>query len=287
MNLNLSKPDLVEIVKNTSCVINSGALVKHYGLKKEFEEINIKGTTNVIRFCAKYGKRLLHISTISVSANGEKSENLTSNTLNNSNQKLFTEKDLYIGQDLKNIYGLTKFKAEIAVLEAIYDGLDAQVLRLGNITNRYSDGAFQRNAEDNAFARRLKSFIEMGAFQKDALSHELELTPVDLASSAVIKVLNHKSDCNMFHIMNPKLLRISNLVQSTKEMGIELIPVSNQMMTDIITGILNDNKRKDIVSGIVQDIDSDKNLIYTSSIKLNADFTKNYLRNCRISLEKN
>lgn len=277
----------MEAIRNTSVVINSGALVKHYGQKQEFEDINVKGTKNVIEFCKKHGKRLLHISTVSVSGNGEKEESVVETPENIRDKKIFTENNLYIGQDLKNIYALTKFKAEIAVLEAIYEGLDAQVLRLGNITNRYEDGNFQRNTDDNAFAKRLKSFIEIGAFPRYTLAHELELTPVDLAANAVIKILNNKSDCNMFHIMDPKLLKVPELINTSHEMGMELIPVSDQMMTDIITGILEDEDRKDIVSGIIHDINKDKKLVYTSSIRLNTKFTENYLKNCRFPLEKN
>ena len=285
--LNLTYKDLAGVVKNTSVVINSGALVKHFGLKKEFEDINVTGTENVIKFCKKYGKRLMHISTISVSGNGEKEHNIVETPENINDKKIFTENNLYIGQDLTNVYGLTKFKAEIKVLEAIHDGLDAQVLRLGNITNRYSDGAFQRNTEDNAFARRLKAYIEIGAFPRYVLGHELELTPVDLAANATIKILNHTSDCNMFHIMDSKLLPIKELMQTSTSMGIDIVPVSDRLMTDIITGILDDESRQDVVSGIVHDLNKDKKLVYTSSIRLNSDFTENYLKNCRFSLEKN
>ncbi|MCI8519416.1 MAG: sugar nucleotide-binding protein [Clostridia bacterium] len=278
---------MITIVNNISTIINSGALVKHFGLKKDFEAVNVFGTENVVKFCVKYGKRLMHISTVSVSGNGSKEESIVETSENVNDKKLFTERDLYIGQNLKNVYANTKFRGELAVLEAIYNGLDAQILRLGNITNRYSDGAFQMNAEDNAFAKRLKTFIEIGAFPDYTLAHELELTPVDLSAAATIKLLNHKSDCNMFHIMEPKLLPISVLIDTLSAMDINILPVSNQMMTDIITGILSDEGRKDLVSGIIHDLDKEKRLVYTSSIRLKCLFTENYLKNCRFSLEKN
>lgn len=229
----------------------------------------------------------MHISTVSVSGNGEKEESVIETKENADQKKPFNERKLYIGQSLKNVYANTKFKGEIAVLEAIYEGLDAQVLRLGNITNRYSDGAFQMNVEDNAFAKRLKTFIEIGAFPDYTLGHELELTPVDLSARAIIKILNHKSDCNMFHIMNPRLLEIPLLIQTMTAMGIHILPVSTQMMTDIISGILTDEKRQDLVSGIIHDLDKEKRLVYTSSIRLKCGFTENYLKNCRFPLEKN
>lgn len=285
--LGLSKRDLTEVVSHTDIVINSGALVKHFGLKKDFDNINVFGTQNVVKFCQKYGKKLMHISTVSVSGNGEKEASVVETAENKNNKTIFTENKLYIGQDLKNIYAITKFKAELLVYEAIADGLDAQILRLGNITSRYSDGAFQMNTDDNAFAKRLKTYIEIGAFPSYVLGHELEFTPVDLAAEATIAILSHKSDCNTFHVMDPKLLSIPVLIDTLKLMGINLLAVSDQMMSDIITGILNDEKRKDLVSGIIQDLDRNKKLVYTSSIRLNCTFTENYLKNCRFSLEKN
>lgn len=270
--------ELLNVAKNVNVIINSGAIVKHFGQQREFESINVNGAKNVIKFCRKYGKRLIHISTVSVSGNDKKSE------IENSN--VFSENDLYIGQDFTNIYISTKFEAEVAVLEAIYEGLDAQILRLGNISNRYSDGAFQHNINDNAFAKRLKSFIEIGAFPRYFLGHQLEFTPVDLAAGAILKILNYSSDCNMFHIVNTQLLSVSEFVKTANGMGIDLIPVSDILMNDIINGVLSNDDRKYSASGIVQDLNRDKKLIYTSSTKLNFDFTENYLKNLRIQVEK-
>lgn len=71
--------------------------------------------------------------------------------LNNDNQFSFAENNLYVGQQLDNLYIKSKFEAEKNILSEIPNGLNAQILRLGNITNRYSDGKFQINATENAF----------------------------------------------------------------------------------------------------------------------------------------
>ncbi len=76
-NLGLSPVDFNLIEKNISSVINSGAIVKHFGQKDLFEKINITGTANVVDLCKKLNKRLLHISTISISGNGEKGKYYT------------------------------------------------------------------------------------------------------------------------------------------------------------------------------------------------------------------
>ena len=191
--------------------------------------------------------------------------------------KDFTERNLYIGQNIKGIYTTTKYKAEISVLEAIEDGLDAQILRVGNVTNRYSDGVFQKNFDDNAFARRIKSFIEIGAFPQYMLEHEIEFTPVDLCADSIVKILQYDSPCNVFHIFDTKLIAVKTFLTALKRTNIEMLAVSDKMMTYIITGILADDENKHLISGIVQDLDSHKNLVYTSRIKLDASFTIQYL----------
>lgn len=274
-NLGLSIADYNTVKNDVDVIINSGAIVKHYGLKQQFEDINVVGTQNVVDLCKKEKKRLLHVSTTSVSGFGEKENN---SDLADTNKIEFCENDLFVGQSIKGIYTSTKYRAEVLILEAISKGLDAQILRIGNITNRYSDGVFQKNIENNAFANRIKSFIDIGAFPEYALEHEIELTPVDLCADCIIKILEHSSKCNMFHLYNPNLLSVKLLYDVLrKEFDINLVPLSNRLLSYLITGILQDEKNKKILSGIIYDLDNDKNLIYTSKIKLNADFTNAYL----------
>ena len=204
-NLAINSKDYKMLKNNITTVINAGALVKHFGISKLFNDINVKGTENVVEFCKKENKRLIHISTISVSGNGEKEETVEETTENINSKKIFKESDLYIGQNISGIYTITKFEAEKIVLKAIKSGLNAQILRMGNITNRYSDGVFQQNVEENAFAKRLKSFIELGMFPKYLLDHAIELGPVDLCAEAVIKILEYDSNCNVLHIYNGSL----------------------------------------------------------------------------------
>ena len=59
-----------------------------------------------------------------------------------------------MGQDLENIYIHSKFEAERITLQQVANGLQAQILRLGNMTSRFLDGKFQINPENNAFIGR-------------------------------------------------------------------------------------------------------------------------------------
>ena len=78
-----------------------------YGQTDLFEKINVNGTKNVVDFCTKQKMRLLHISTISVSGNGEKEETIVETPENMQYKKLFKETSLYIHQNIKGIYAVS------------------------------------------------------------------------------------------------------------------------------------------------------------------------------------
>lgn len=278
VDLGLSKNNIDIISKNVSTIINSGAIVKHFGQKDLFEKINVYGSKHVVDFCKSLNKRLLHISTISVSGNGEKENSIQEEPDNINNKIIYNETNLFANQNLNGIYTTTKFKAERIILEAIlHDNLDAQILRIGNIVNRYSDGVFQRNTSENAFAQRIKSFIKLGYFPNYSLEHAIELTPVDLCADAIIKILQYNSCCTVFHVYNPKLMSLKLFYDTLKDLKFNMKPVSTDEMTRIINKTLEDPTKKDILSGIIQDLDSNRKLIYTSNIKLDCEFTTKYL----------
>ena len=52
-NLGLSIEDYNTVKNDVDVIINSGAIVKHYGLKQQFEDINVVGTQNVVDLCKK------------------------------------------------------------------------------------------------------------------------------------------------------------------------------------------------------------------------------------------
>jgi hypothetical protein len=72
-------------------------------------------------------------------------------------------------------------------------------------------------------------------------------------------------------------LPINIFYDTILERGINLTPVSNTLMTYIIKGILSDDSKKSIISGIVQDLDKDKKFTYISKVGLDATFTQKYL----------
>ena len=152
-NFGLSNCEYNTLGNKIDCVIDSAAIVKHYGDYKLFYDLNVLGTKKVIKFCTSYKIPLHYISTLSVSGYG----------LVQSPQVSFSEKDLFVGQDyISNVYVRSKFEAEQLILNSCKEEkLIASIYRIGNITNRFSDGCFQKNFYDNAFINRLSAFINL------------------------------------------------------------------------------------------------------------------------------
>ena len=128
-NLGLSKKDSAILCENGNCFINVAATVKHYGYYSEFEKVNVNGVKNLIKFCLDNNKKLIQISTTSVSGNtviGEKADlNIFGKEI------IFNEQKLYEGQSLENVYVKSKFEAEKIMLENIIENnLDGLILRV-------------------------------------------------------------------------------------------------------------------------------------------------------------
>ena len=100
-----------------------------------------------------------------------------------------------------------------------------------------------------------------------------------MCSEAIIKILQHNSNCNVLHIYNPNLLAISLLLSTLKKLNYKLIPASDKEMSNIISNIIINDSKNDILSGIIHDLDSDKNLIYTTNVRVEYQLSELYLKN--------
>lgn len=252
-------------------VINSAAIVKHYGDMKQFNNVNVLGTKYIIDFCKTFNKKLYYISTLSVSGSI-----LTG--LNNNDSSYFKETDFYIDQNLNNIYIYTKFEAEKLIYEEIQKGLSACILRIGNLSNRYLDGKFQINASENAFVNRIKSILKLGVIQNKLLEHSIEFTPVDVCSDAIIKIIKSNPSFTVFHLFNNNLVRLDTLLANLNSLNIYIRPVSDEEFSKTITTFLNSESLRNEISGIITDLDKNKLLNLINTILPASEFSQSYLK---------
>jgi amino acid adenylation domain-containing protein/thioester reductase-like protein len=275
-NFELSNKNFNNLIDNVNIVINSAALVKHYGDEEKFIEINVNSTKNIIDFCNEYKKRLIQISSLSVSGNSS----LDGNAENRKQEEemTYTEMDLYKGQQLNNVYIKSKFIAERLILENISKGLDAQILRLGNITSRYKDGLFQINPDENAFANKIKSFIKLGIIPEYLLNSYMEFTPVDICANAIIKVIqNNVPEISVLHIYDNEHVYLNKFVEYLKLNNINMKIVNQNDFKEEVERILKQESENKLLEGIINDFDKDKKVLYTSNVDIVSEFTRAYL----------
>ena len=276
-NFGLSTDDFSTIIEKIDVIINSAA-VAHYGNYNNIYNANVNSVKNILEFCKAYNKKLYHISTRSVSG-----ENMDTSLLEESNSKhktiVFNESSLYIGQNLDNAYSHTKFEAERNVLEYITKGVDAYILRMGNLMPRYSDALFQENIQDNNFINKIKTFIKLGFIPDYLTNYKFEFTPVDYAANAILKLINHPSDKNrIFHLYNHKTIYLKTFLKLLKKENIEINILSESDFVNRVNLLMQNDNSKQILSYIIDDFDKNLHLNYTSNIKISSNFTTRYLK---------
>ena len=291
-DLGLNKFEIKNISDSIDVVINSAAIVSHFGIYEKMYNANVKSIKNIIEFCKSYNKKLYHISTISVSGSDLDTSYLIYNTKHNLRRKIkkvkFDETTLYIGQNLDNIYIRTKFEAENTLLAEISTGLDAYILRIGNLMHRYSDGVFQENILDNKLINNLISFIKLGIIPDYLLNLPISLTPVDDAAKSIYKLVNNSSDYHrIFHISNPNTITMKKLIHVLSQYGISVDTTSEENFKNIIKKMINDPDKKDIIKNLLYDFDAKLHINYSKQIHLSTKITIKYLKKLGFKWHKN
>ncbi len=266
----LSIEQLNNLMDNIDIVINSAALVKHYGDYETFSKINIDGTKSIVAVCKEFHKKLYHVSTLSVSG-------LETPNSDETKKAMFDECSFYINQQFNNVYIYTKFEAEKSILEEIENGLNATILRVGNLSNRFSDGLFQMNVSENAFVNRLKSLLNLQAIPSSFMEHHVEFTPVDLCANAIMKIANTNHPFSVLHLYNTELVGCKELLEYINHFGYPLQAVSDNDFKTRVTNYLNTDALKNSITGIVTDLNPDKTLNYISTVELSANTSNLFL----------
>ena len=240
-NFGLEEEELNTIFHDVTRIINTAAMVKHYGEYEQFERMNYISVKNMIEICKKRDWVLEHISTISIFANKNKYE--------------YDETDFFVGQNYSiNPYIKTKFLAEKEIIEEFKkQNLKANIYRIGNITWRYEDGGYQINANKNAFFLRIKTINELGVFPDKFNNIELEFSPVDVIADYILTIiLNEKKSGNIYHLFNNKTVNFMKFIDTLNK--------QNKCISDteFIEKLRNFNSEENI---LLNDILSDFSLV--------------------------
>ncbi|WP_187386550.1 non-ribosomal peptide synthetase [Paenibacillus ihumii] len=269
-DLGLSPEVREQLGHSVDSVIHTAALVKHYGYYEDFYRMNVQGTAHVAEFCQSYNLRMHHISTTSVAG---------SIPQDRQTEMSFTESSFYIGQNYDdNLYIRSKFEAEGLIYEAMEKGLQASIYRVGNLTGRYGDGAFQENMDENMFYNRLKSFIQIGIAIAEMAEQTEEFTPIDSCAEAILKIVRTKEAAgNVFHIFNPRPTTYALICEALQEAGYKMEQLSEAEAASHLEELMKDESKHEWLSGFMADRPDAEAEEAQINVDVAAPFTQHYL----------
>jgi len=227
-------------------VINCAANVKHFESGNLIEEINTGGVINGVEFSQRKDCKYVQISTISVA--GESVDNFPPL------DTVFDEQKLYVGQAMDNKYLSSKFKAERVVLEAVANGLNGKIMRVGNLMARNSDSEFQINFETNGFVNRLKAYGTIEKIPYSVLAGEIELTPIDSTARAILILARTPKECALFHTYNNHNICIADIIDVMNSVGLNISGVEEHEFNNAFNESSKDESKQEKISGLLTNV---------------------------------
>ena len=273
-------------------IINCAALVKHFDAGDKLENVNVQGVKNLIDCCIGKKRRLIQISTVSVA--GESIGGMPDTG------KQMHENELFFGQLLENDYVRSKFNAERAVLEAVSRGLDAKIMRVGNLMARHSDGEFQINFRSSGFMRQLRGYKVLGAFPISMMNTPAEFSEIGMTAEAILRLCGTDSKFTVFHPCNNHLVTMADVIYIMREHGFPIEVVSDAVFQQKLNTAAEDPVLSDAVGGLIAYMNNDTSVTrcmldasirYTTEALFRLNFkwpitSPNYLHNMISALDE-
>lgn len=233
----------INIDAHIDTVINCAALVKHFAKGTEIEDINVGGVSRCIDFALAKGARLIQISTYSVagaSVNGEPAV------------KAYTENMLFLGQRIRNQYVHSKIMGERLILDAVcHRGLDAKIMRVGNLSARSEDGEFQINLKANSFMGRLGIYRMLGALPYSEYQSPVEFSPIDETAAAICLLAQTSRQFTVFHPYNSHYQMLGDVLARMGRLGTEVRLVEDSRFMEILESAKADASKQEQLSAML------------------------------------
>lgn len=248
--------------------INCAANVKHFSAGNDIEQVNVESVRNLIDFCLQRNARLIHISTVSIageSVNGYPDPSL-----------LLTERMMDFGQSLANQYVHSKYEAERLILTAIRDnGLNAKIMRVGNLSARSTDGEFQINFRSNAFMGTLRAYVTLGCAPYAVLDAPCEFSPINEVCKAILLLSQTPVAMSVFQPCNNHRLPMGDVLHILGECDLPVRPVESEEFAAAEREAMDDPTKVDALQPLMA-YDSEAGA-RTAFIRYDSSFTNQIL----------
>lgn len=198
-------------------VFHAAADVRHYAVGNAVMDNNLQSTDTVVAFCLAAKAMMVHVSTTSVAGFLPEGQD---------SPVALRENRLFVGQQFLDQYSLSKFLCERKVLSAVEsDSLVAVVMRVGNLSPRMSDGAFQRDELKDSFLSSLRLIVTTGCLPLSIKEMSVVLSPVDVVARSIVNLTLNGGSC-VSHVANPHGMPVCMLAEwmCKHGYGVSLVP---------------------------------------------------------------
>ncbi len=169
-------------------------------------------------------------------------------------QAVFKETDYDRNQVFSNMYARSKFEAEAFVREAMANGLNATIYRVGILVGESTSGKFQRSIETNAFYGLIKSVIYMGVIL-DGTEGSLEMTPIDSCREAIVKLmLLPETSGRQLHVYNPNFINFHTFADFLQSFGYHIKSLPADEYLNAIKGTKGNEQEREALEKLVPHI---------------------------------
>lgn len=203
----------VALTGTIDTIIHAGARTNHFGDDTEFEKVNVQGTIDIIRVARQHQAKLIYISTISVGTYFDMDTEETT----------FSEADVYKGQLLTSPYTRSKFYSELKVLEAVKDGLNGRIIRVGNLTSPYKGRWHMRNIKTNRFSIVMNDLLQLDCLGDGLAETPVDLSFVDMTARQIVVLAKLNMPPIIYHVLSPHKMTMKSLLENVKRKEINIV----------------------------------------------------------------
>lgn len=204
-DLGLNKDDQDLLIHNTDYIIHTAAIVNINNTRKQFWDVNVEGTKNVLDFAKRIQtnhslKRFSHVSTAYVA--GMRSGLIQENSL--------------IDKGFSSLYEQSKFEAECLVLQA-KEEIPVSIFRPGQIVGDSKTG-YVKNFNTLYYPLKLYIKKQLRIFPIRKSMH-VNMIPVDYVAHAIVQITySNLAVGKTFHLTTPSSMQptVAELIDAVR-----------------------------------------------------------------------
>jgi amino acid adenylation domain-containing protein/thioester reductase-like protein len=242
--LGFSKNTWETFARDIDVIYHNGAQVNHVYDYPFLYRANVESTLDLLKLACETRNKSLHfVSTLSAASATNSAGKLVEDGPSR-NAPAF----------VNNGYNVTKWVSEHLVWEAIQRGIDATIIRPGNITGVAETGFCL--PDRNRVLLLVKGSLQLG--YAPAGDTDFDFSPVDYLARALVScTLDAKREQRVFHFQNPQPLTWEGYLSSLHRLGFQIALEEPTLWRERLMAIDESNALFDVVAFYLDDSQED------------------------------